>query len=555
MTARRPWLADASDPLAQVLADDPAFMGRDGPVVLSQATALIHWPAIEREAGPVSIVLRRPCAEEEAEWRDDLAILRQLIATSGKPVDLLALNDAAATELSREMGQPVDVIAAPARRYTGDRRLTLTRAEGALVYRRDGAAPLSAYQFSLARLRRRAVIEAEPDEQDLSDIAAFANGAAQAPMPHAAPVVLVVVPNGIGLGHVTRMMAVAQHLRDARDARVVFWSFSRSVGILSRFGFEAVLRQTARHVGAEPDDWLAWETAEFAGALTALQPDLVVQDSSQIEPFVVAAMARAGTGSARLALIRRGMWQPHNLGADAFTSEDLADLVMEPGDLAAAADRGVTRGRQGRRDAFARIAVSAPVTLTRPGDLLDARRARRALGLGRGRHCLVSLGSDALGAGNLFLRHLTDAAEAARVKLVWVRSPLAAPHPEIEANPRILTRSIYPLAPCLAAFDGAVSATGYNSYHELMQLFDRPVLLAPRLEPALDDQGARADYAATQGWATTIPKGQPEHETLAAFMAEIRSGRRVETRPEWRDGAAEIAGALADLIGTGGPPR
>jgi hypothetical protein len=554
MTPPRRWLATLDDPLPQLIADHPDLPEPDGLLVLSQAAALVHWPTIEKVPERISIVLRRAGPEDGDEWRDHLAMLDHLIAASGRDIRLFALSEDAAVVLAAEFQQPVRVLPALPRRYAGARHLTLLRDDGIVKIGRDGSNARPARQYNLARLRRRAVIGANDRDLDLSDLADFANGTSERRVAPGTqqPVVLVVVPNGVGLGHVMRMLAVARHLRAERGARVVFWSFSRAVGIISHHGFEAVLRHTARHTGADADDWQAWETEEFAAFLTDLKPDLVIQDSHTIAPFILDALARPGTGAARIALVRRGMWQPHHLSAEALASEELVDLVLEPGDLAASADRGVTRGRARQTGTFATFAVSAPVTLTRPDEILDPRRARKALGLGRGRHCLVSLGGDMLGDRSLFLRHLADAAEAARVKLVWAHSPLSSPDSEILVNPRIATLSVYPLAPYIAAFDGIVSAAGYNSFHEYMQLYEGPVLLVPKLHSALDDQPMRAGYAASRGWAETVPPGESEYATIAVFLADLRAGKRPGLRSAWRDGAAEIARILNGLIEDGG---
>jgi hypothetical protein len=553
MTLPRRWLADLDDPLPQLIADHPDLPHEDDLLVLSQRAALVHWPTIEKAAGRISVVLRRAGSEDEDEWRDHLAMSSHLIAASGRNIRLFALSDDAVEALGAEMQQPVAVLPALPRRYAGARHLTLSRDDGIVKIGWNGTQVRPARQYNLARLRRRALIGADGGDPDLSDLAAFANGSSEMRVVPATrqPVVVVVVPNGVGLGHVTRMLAVARHLRAERGARVVFWSFSRAVGIISHYGFETVLRHTARHTGADADDWQAWETEEFAALLADLQPDLVIQDSHALALFILDALARPGTGAARIALVRRGMWQPHHLSAEALASEELVDLVLEPGDLAASADRGVTRGRARRTGTFATFTGSAPVTLTRPDEILDPRRARKALGLGRGRHCLVSLGGDMLGDRSLFLRHLADAAETSRVKLVWAHSPLASPDPEILADPRIATLSVYPLAPYIAAFDGIVSAAGYNSFHEYMQLFEGPVLLVPKLHSALDDQPMRASYAASRGWAETLPPGESEYATITAFLADLRAGKRPGLRSVWRDGAAEIARTLNRLIEDG----
>ncbi|MEM9320655.1 MAG: hypothetical protein AAGA70_16855 [Pseudomonadota bacterium] len=554
MTALQPWSRHSSDPLPQLLADHGSFGGSGNLVVPSQVEALAHWPEIEGFQGEVAIVLRRQGQEDTGEWRDVLAIFRRLVSQSERPIRLLALTQAAADSLAAELALSVTPAEPLPRGYRGTTaRVALSRSNGPLQLRKGPLGPFPARRYNLARLRRRAIIEADPNDADLSDIATFANGekAAQPATQNPQPVIVIVVPNGTGLGHVTRMLAVAGKLRQSHAARVVFWSFSHAAGIIHRAGFETVLRQTAKHLGADLDDWLLWETEEFASALGHLRPDLVVQDASNLQHFIIDALARPQRGAARLALIRRGMWQKHVLGTEALAAEQLADLVVEPGDLAAPADRGVTRGRFERTDSFADMAVSAPVTLTRKDQLLPARQARRALGLGWGRHCLVSLGGDELWDWSPVLRDIVEAAQKQRIGLVWARSPLSLRDPGFAGSRTVLGQSRYPLAPYLAAFDGVISAVGYNSFHELMQLYDKPVLLVPRQHSRLDDQMARAQFAAAQGWATHLPEGEPAQATISSFMADIRQGKVISSRPAWRDGAAEIADALGRLLESG----
>ncbi|MEZ5670224.1 MAG: glycosyltransferase [Alphaproteobacteria bacterium] len=52
----------------------------------------------------------------------------------------------------------------------------------------------------------------------------------------------------------------------------------------------------------------------------------------------------------------------------------------------------------------------------------------------------------------------------------------------------------------LRAFDFAVSAAGYNSFHELAQS-ELPTLVVVQMTAEMDDQGARARHAEAAGWA------------------------------------------------------
>ncbi len=55
--------------------------------------------------------------------------------------------------------------------------------------------------------------------------------------------------------------------------------------------------------------------------------------------------------------------------------------------------------------------------------------------------------------------------------------------------------SVYPLSRYLRAFDAAVVAAGYNSYHEMV-MAGVPAAYVPNLATTTDDQLARAEHAA-----------------------------------------------------------
>jgi UDP:flavonoid glycosyltransferase YjiC (YdhE family) len=63
----------------------------------------------------------------------------------------------------------------------------------------------------------------------------------------------------------------------------------------------------------------------------------------------------------------------------------------------------------------------------------------------------------------------------------------------------------FPLSRLFRGFDLAVSAAGYNSFHELLR-FGIPTLFVPKLSTALDDQEGRARFAADTGLAHVLER-------------------------------------------------
>lgn len=562
-------VGEFTDPVAQLLQDQPRLQGArffevvdpksdaddvDLLFVLSLDDGLAHFTELCTIDKPCQLLIRRMRTVNERDaWEAGLRWLTQSLAKVDWPtLELVALTAEAAAEIAPLIDRNVEVLdplpaitsarpALPIRRQDAVSTFAIDRPGGTREPRR-----LEWATFNWARLRRLArLLSPADDDPDMADLVAFANGAV-----HVAPArtaqadpfcVLSVVPNGVGLGHVTRMMAIARTLKERAGARVIFWSFSRAAEVMQSAGFEVILRQNAVHLDAHPPSWRMWETREFARAIQYFGADLVSNDGANIDPFVFDALRMPGCGACGMLWVRRGMLRA-DTDAKLLELEQQCDLVLEPGDLAVEYDRGPTRLRQAKLRGFSQRFVSRPVTLKPFLSTYSAREAKRKLKLGWGKHVLVSLGG-AFGNWDALKRHLEHEAKSKRIGLVWAQSPLAAPPTDTDAN--TLVRRFYPLNRYLAAFDGVVTATGYNSFHELMMSYDGPVLFAPTNFVRLDDQVARASWASEQCWSDMVLSDKPhEHgPRIAAFMDQVAQGVR-PVRAATEFGGAEIANAI-----------
>lgn len=401
-----------------------------------------------------------------------------------------------------------------------------------------------------ARLSRdydfAALPEAAPDWHDLARLAA---ALPKGPDTATDPLYVFITPNGVGIGHLTRQLAIARALQEQnpdRPPRIVFWSFSRAAIIAQKAGHGVLLRHTAEHLGAEDAPWQKWETQAFAQFLRQHGPAGIVADGSSIAPFVVDAMRQPGCHHARLFWVQRGMWQAD---ADIRGLSDIlyCDKVLIPGDLAHEADTGPTSRRNPNPPGLSETRITPPVTLAPGADRLARGAARRALGIKWRRRCLVSLGGDAFARTETLREELVQAAARSGVHLVWAQSPLAT-RPN-QKDGALKTIAVYPLNRYYDAFDGVIAAAGYNTFHELMQSCDMPVLFLPTANARLDDQPARARFAADAGWADVL---DPESDVSAAqvfadFFAKVRSGTKVDRNSGLRDGAGEMAREISAL--------
>jgi predicted glycosyltransferase len=131
------------------------------------------------------------------------------------------------------------------------------------------------------------------------------------------------------------------------------------------------------------------------------------------------------------------------------------------------------------------------------------------------------------------------------IKLISAKSPLAGPSKGESALDGEI--QVYPIHRYIAAFDGVITAAGYNSYHELMLDSNIPVLFLPVERIGLDDQVSRAQYATRQGLAFGM---FDDNATAQAdlFMKAVQGQRRFARNTSVQNGAEIAATAVRRTI-------
>lgn len=356
----------------------------------------------------------------------------------------------------------------------------------------------------------------------------------------AGPRIMFVSSNGTGLGHLTRSMAIARRLD--RDTESLFVTLSRAAPVVREMGFP--VEYMASHGSPTAGSDLRWSrrmTARLRAAILEADPDLLVFDGILPYDPLLATMKRVPA----TVWCRRGLWQPGASTAP-LTRSDLFDAILEPGDFAASADAGPTSSR---RDEAHEV---PPIVFLDDAELLPRADAERELGLEPGKPTiLVQLGQGPEVA-DATARCLRTLARADGVQVAAASSAISGLLDVPEGVVHL--RSTYPMSRYYAAFDGAVSAVGYNAFHEMVR-FAIPALFVP-MRRETDDQGARARYAASVGVALAVDGPQDERieDRLGELLDADRRGamreRLEELRPD--NGAREAARWIEALAE---PPR
>ncbi len=344
------------------------------------------------------------------------------------------------------------------------------------------------------------------------------------------PTILFISSNGAGMGHLTRLLAYARRAAPWCEPR--FLSLSQAVGVVGTFGYPYEYVPSARATGMFPKTWHALFAERVGEAVARLAPEVVIFDGTW--PYDGIRAVQAAHPGPRWVWSRRGMWRA-GLNQEQLAKAAWFDAIIEPGDFARAYDRGATATASADR--------VPPVTLIDPDELDDRVSARRALGLDPAAPvALVSLG-----AGNINdTSGVTGATVAALRELglqICVTQPEIANSADGLADVQLVRE--YPLARRYRAFDLAVSAAGYNSFHELLRC-GVPTLFIPNQQTSLDDQAARARWVADRGFGHALESVTVE--TLVPLLADL-----LERGPAMADGLVRIdpgngASAAADLL-------
>jgi UDP:flavonoid glycosyltransferase YjiC (YdhE family) len=350
---------------------------------------------------------------------------------------------------------------------------------------------------------------------------------------------LFVSSNGVGLGHLSRLLAIANRMNG--NFQPIFATMSQGLAVVRDAGYHA--EYLPHHFYAECDRgvWNDWLRLEISRLIELFGIGALIYDGGS--PYRGVSEAVANTSNVKSVWCRRAMWRDA-LWDQAIDQTKFVDLVIEPGELAAARDIGATVAHRGQAQHV------EPVLLLDEADLLSREDARLRLGLDPDRPAvLLQLGSgnhvSLVPAIDRMIAAIEAGGEIQPVIAEWMIADRSLDH-----WPQVRRLTGFPNAAYFRAFDFVVSSAGYNSFHELLH-FAVPTVFVPIEVSYLDNQAARAAFAADEGLALSLGLSDMElfPEVLEQMMDPETRSRLAETCRRHRrpNGAAEAAALIAEL--------
>ena len=340
------------------------------------------------------------------------------------------------------------------------------------------------------------------------------------------PTIILATSNGIGMGHLTRATAVAEELKKVAQPILV----SVAGGIAE---IPSITGIPCEYIPGKTRRWMPahrWDRY-FRDRLIAIADETgaSVISFDGVVPYPGFIATKLKRPDLTIVWVRRGLWQKNLLRFALPFQSRLVDLIIEPGDIARSYDHGPTSARN---DAT----LTSPVSLYSKATALSREDARKVLGLDTNRPAvLVQLGTGDSDMNEKMHAALTGLIGWDGLQVVLTKNPVDADGDSlIPEGLDIKVQRYFPLAHVLAAFDGAIAATGYNSVHELLPA-QIPTVLVSNIR-GTDDQDARAKWCHDHGYAL-----RADHANLVDITKSVAKLSDATVRESLRRKCSELS--------------
>lgn len=359
--------------------------------------------------------------------------------------------------------------------------------------------------------------------------------------------------NGFGLGHIMRIMSVARQLRRrVADAEIIVMTNSEASNLGWIEGF-TVIKLMSRHSAPrgrpDPDRMLEVNRHIVNATLRSFEPDAIIVDSYP-------------RGAMRELTPMLGMPDLRKIFIYREKNEEIRHNEMLLRILHKYYHHVLVPHRQDEFTmpipAHLQVVFADAVMIRGRDEALERREARDRLGLPQDRF-IVYVGFGGGGDQNYVKFREWVMAETVRYPdwlFAVARPPLFRGPTLKDTASNLVEFTYFPLAECWNAFDGAVSALGFNTTVELLH-HGVPSLFIELAMPD-DDQGGRANRIEQAGAGLAMRPFETE-KLVAGLAALADPKRRASMAAAARklvpvNGAAVAAEAIIDWVGKPLPP-
>lgn len=328
--------------------------------------------------------------------------------------------------------------------------------------------------------------------------------------------ILFIATNGAGLGHLTRCLAVARRIKKIdSDIEIIFLTTSIALNTIWREGFTAYSIPSSMLIkNISAGQWNALLKNMIMQLLQLYSFSAVIFDGAMpYAPITAALTEKKGIPTI---WIKRGSEKKEELVEKRRFAEQAFDYIIIPSELAE---------KEGAIDK--KHFVVAPIVYFNKEEIWSRKETRIYLKIPDNKLAVYIQ----LGAGNINDIHsdiskiIIELRKHSNIMIVLGESMIGNELKIIEDD--VIVLKDYPNAKYFRGFDFAISACGYNSFHELIYL-GVPAIYLPNMNTKTDDQYARALIAQNHNAGIVITDINGEQLANAiAQMSDPNTNKRM----------------------------
>lgn len=360
---------------------------------------------------------------------------------------------------------------------------------------------------------------------------------------HSPTCVVFYSSNGVGMGHLTRQLAIARRLPDR--IKPVFVSHSQAVDVARAFGFAVEYIPYHAAYGQARAHWNAALTETLSSIFAFYRASALVYDGNI--PYLGLVRAFNRMPALKRIWVRRGMWGAGR-DSEALKRGSVFDVILEPSEVEPMLDDGPTAAL--RSD----VRAIPPIRILDTSEHMDRGTACDQLGLDPNHiNVLLSPGSgNNFDTGQIARSALDKLSAVSGVGIAVAQWKIA--NESVKPPPHVAVLDGYPFSRFHKAFDLAVAAAGYNTFVEHVAAA-LPTIWVPNEHAQQDLQIVRAKYAKETGIGSMVRVSEPQNlpfelDTLLDTQnraATKQRGEEFAARETAENGAFDASRIIAQL--------
>lgn len=293
--------------------------------------------------------------------------------------------------------------------------------------------------------------------------------------------VLFMVTNGAGLGHLTRGLAIARRLRKLdSNLDIIFYTTSLATEVIREAGFmfyytptKAVMPNTV--TGPQ---WNRYISRQLNEIIEIHHPIALVYDGAF--PYI-GLLTNLGKINMKRIWIKRECYKKGVQNPESI--EALFDLVIIPKELSQEVCYDTRKKK-----------YCEPIVYIDKQEVHSREQIRQMLGISNEERLFyLQLGAGILNSTDTLLVNIINVLLKNPLNRILLGESIIGKQLDFN-HPYIFKIRSYPNSQYFKGIDYAISAAGYNTFHELL-LFGVPTLFIPNMNTSMDDQLARVKMA------------------------------------------------------------